>query len=138
MCFALIIILVAVQAAVAAPSPDTYVFNEIIPFLNATVYLLDGPANVSYAPTKPTTNLRPSLEQMKYYNYYCASMYCQYQLNDLSCKYCQKFKRDVSWQRGKKTFFLKESTYIYVSNSLLKFSVDEQRYGQYSLNYSFD
>lgn len=77
------------------PSADTFVLNTLIPYLNATNFLLDGPASVSYAPTTPTTNTKPSLEQMMYYNYYCASMYCQYQVIDLSCTYCANFSGDI-------------------------------------------
>lgn len=82
------------------PSSDTFVLNELIPFLQVGNFLFDGPAEVSYAPTTPTTNFRPTVNQMMYYNYYSASMYCQYQLNDLSCEHCRKFKGDVNKRKG--------------------------------------
>lgn len=97
-----IIMILIAQAALAkyTPSKDTFILNDLIPFLNATQFLLDGPAAVSYAPTTPTTNLKPSLNKMMYYNYYSASMYCQYEINDLSCTYCEKFRRDVNMHKG--------------------------------------
>lgn len=83
------------------PSTDDFILNTLIPYLNVTNFLLDGPASVSYALTTPTTNGKPTLEQMMYSNYYSASMYCQYQLSDLSCEYCAKFKGDVAKRKGK-------------------------------------
>ncbi|KAJ6635789.1 Lipase, partial [Pseudolycoriella hygida] len=56
----------------------------------------DGPAEISNAPTDPTTTMLPTLEQMMYYNYYTSSMYCPYDLKNLSCEYCVKFKKDVN------------------------------------------
>lgn len=76
------------------PSTETYVLMALVPTLNI-IDFLDGPASISHASTTPKTNSEPTLAQMKYYNYYAASMYCQYQLNDLSCDYCRKFKNDV-------------------------------------------
>lgn len=76
------------------PSSDTLAVLNLAPTLNS-VDFLDGPSSVSHASTIPTTNSQPTLTEMKYYNYYAAAMYCQYQLNDLSCTTCQKFKSDV-------------------------------------------
>lgn len=81
------------------PSTDALALHALLPILS-TVDLFDGPPRISNAPTKPTTNLKPTVEQMMYYNYYAASMYCQYQLNDLSCLYCKKFKNDVDKHTG--------------------------------------
>src|ERR1700761_6084937 len=76
------------------PSTDTYAFMALVPTLNAANFL-DGPANISHAPTTPTTNSEPTLDDMQYYNYISAAMYCQYQLNDLSCDYCRYFEEDI-------------------------------------------
>lgn len=82
------------------PSTEDFILTKLIPYLNATKFLLDGPDSVSYASTTPTTNIKPTRDQMMYYNYYCASMYCQYQVNDLSCDYCKKFKGDIAKRKG--------------------------------------
>ncbi|KAG4067502.1 hypothetical protein HA402_002779 [Bradysia odoriphaga] len=76
------------------PSLDTEAVMHLAPTLNS-VNLLDGPSCVSHASTTPTTNSQPTLTEMEYYTYYAAAMYCQYELNDLSCTPCQKFKSDV-------------------------------------------
>lgn len=81
------------------PSDDTLALLALVPSLN-TVNFLDGPSNISHAPTTPTTNSKPSLAEMMYYNYYTAAMYCQYELDDLSCDYCNKFKKDVYYHTG--------------------------------------
>lgn len=96
-------IISALTSAMAqyTPSTDAYALARLIPMLNATNFLFDGPANICYATTTAATNLKPTLQQMMYYNYYAASMYCQYQLSDLSCEYCQKFKYDVDLFKGK-------------------------------------
>lgn len=79
------------------PSADTLALAKLIPYLNPIDnYVFDGPAKICHAPTTPSTAGKPTLDQMKYYNYYAASMYCQYQLKDLSCKFCQFFKKDVN------------------------------------------
>lgn len=121
-------IAIGVTLAEFTPSKDQYLFTDLIPFLNATKFLLDGPACVSYAPTTPTTNKKPTLDQMMYYNYYSASMYCQYEINDLSCKYCQKFKKDVATHKG--------NTLINTQNGIglnvtFNGSSDEQRYDRH-------
>lgn len=82
------------------PSTDAYALSALIPMLSATNFLFDGPESVTNAQTTPTSNLRPTLKQMMYYNYYAAAMYCQYQLSDLSCEYCKKFKCDVDTYKG--------------------------------------
>lgn len=76
------------------PSDDVISVINLVSTLNF-VNLLDGPSSVSHAPTIPTTNSEPTLTQMQYYTYYAASMYCQYQLDDLSCDPCQEFINDV-------------------------------------------
>jgi hypothetical protein len=67
---------------------------RLVPFLDPEDFL-DGPARISHALTTPTTNSQPTLAEMEYYTYYAAAMYCQYELNDLSCTPCAKFKKDV-------------------------------------------
>ncbi|KAJ6641353.1 Tonsoku-like protein, partial [Pseudolycoriella hygida] len=77
------------------PSNDTYLLAELIPILRPlNNYMFDGPAHISQAPTSTKTTT-PTLDEMMYYNYYAASMYCQYYLNDLSCVFCDKFRADV-------------------------------------------
>lgn len=77
------------------PSNDTYLLAKLIPILSpVNNYIFDGPADISQAKTS-TRTIKPSLEQMMYYNYYSAAMYCQYNLNDLSCVFCDKFRNDV-------------------------------------------
>ncbi|KAJ6648388.1 Lipase [Pseudolycoriella hygida] len=76
------------------PSPDTAAVLKLLSLMNS-VDFLDGPKSVSNAKTTPTTNTQPILDQIKYYNFYAAAMYCQYQLNDLSCTPCQEFVKDV-------------------------------------------
>lgn len=61
---------------------------------------LDAPASISNARTTKNRNKLPSLEQMKYYNYYAVSMYYGYDHDDLSCKYCLKFRDDVWKHQG--------------------------------------
>lgn len=79
------------------PSTDTL---AVLKLLSNNLDALDGPATISHANTTPTTNLQPTLEQIQYYNNYAAAMYCQYQLNDLSCDPCKKFKDDVLKHTG--------------------------------------
>lgn len=104
---AVILLLMGLNGLLAqsTSSTDTYIFNDLLPLLHLGGFLLDGPANISYAPTTPTTNLKPTLQQMMYYNYYSAAMYCQYQLDDLSCSYCNKFKGDVFMRKGNEQIF---------------------------------
>lgn len=85
------------------PSADTLALANLLPYLSPIDnYLFDGPAEIVNAPTTPSTAAKPTLDNMMYYNYYAASMYCQYQLNDLSCKFCQHFKDNVNLYAGNK------------------------------------
>lgn len=77
-----------------APSTDTAAVINLVPTLNF-LNLLDGPSSISHGQTTPTTNSIPTLTQMKYYNNYAAAMYCQDDLDDLSCTPCQQFVNDV-------------------------------------------
>lgn len=77
-------------------------YKAILPVLNS-VNLFDGPYKASTASTTPSTTLRPTLAQIKYYNYYASSMYCLHELKKLSCECCQKFKKDVAKHTGKIT-----------------------------------
>lgn len=83
-------------------SSDEYLLGllKALPFLNS-IDLFDMPYSVSNAPTTPSTTIKPTLDQMKYYNYYTASMYCPYELEELSCEYCQRFKNDIVNHTGK-------------------------------------
>lgn len=67
----LLLVTVAFRVSVQyTPSTDAYALSALIPMLSITNFLFDGPANVSYAPTIPTSNPKPTLQQMMYYNYY--------------------------------------------------------------------
>lgn len=69
--------------------------NTIFSVLN-TVDLFDGPAKISHAPLPtPTKTTKPTVAQIRYYNYYAASAYCSYELKNLSCQYCAHFRDDV-------------------------------------------
>lgn len=91
-------IAVAFSSHSYTPSADSYLLGltQYLPLL-----LKDKPSNISSAPTTPATTIKPTLEQMKYYNYYATSMYATYELIELSCEYCQKFKDDVDLHTGK-------------------------------------
>lgn len=92
---------VAISSDSYTPSSDSYLLGlaKYLP-LFSSINLFDGPYSVSNAPTTPATTIKPTLKQMKYYNYYAASMYCPYDLDDLSCEYCRKFKNDVDKHTG--------------------------------------
>ncbi len=81
------------------PSSDTLSVMNLASTLNF-VPVFDGPADIAHADTIPTTNTQPTLELMQYYNYYAAAMYCQYELETLSCDLCKKFKNDVYDKTG--------------------------------------
>jgi len=91
--FVLSVIFVMGAVGQYTPQDNQFLLYSLRPFYNQ-VDLFDGPAALSQAPTT-TTIQKPTLDEMKYYNYYTASMYCPYQLSNLSCLYCQKFKGDV-------------------------------------------
>ncbi|KAJ6632650.1 Lipase [Pseudolycoriella hygida] len=85
------------ESTTYTPEIDQYVLKILIPLLNPLNGLLfDGPASVSNAPAKENKNKLPSVEQMNYYMYYAAAAYYGYDLKKLSCKYCSKFKDDIS------------------------------------------
>lgn len=71
------------------------VFNPIVGPL-----AFDGPAYVSNAPTPLNTNVLPTTNLLNYYMYYAAATYYGYELANLSCKYCLKFRCDVSDHEG--------------------------------------
>ncbi|KAJ6635787.1 Lipase, partial [Pseudolycoriella hygida] len=52
-------------------------------------------SSVCNAPTDPAKTKLPTLEDMMYFNYYAASMYSSFDLKNLTCEYCEKFKNDV-------------------------------------------
>lgn len=61
---------------------------------------LDGPESISNAQTPMNQNQLPTLEQMNYYMYYAASTYYGYDLQNLSCEYCLKFRDDLDSHQG--------------------------------------
>lgn len=82
------------------PSNDTYLLAKLIPILSpVNNYMFDGSPEITQCKTS-TRTIKPSLQQMMYYNYYSAAMYCQYYLNDLSCVFCEKFRNDVGAHTG--------------------------------------
>lgn len=89
------------------PGTDKYLLQALVPFLNPLNGLLfDGPANISSASTTASQHNLPNLEQMMYYNYYCASMYYGYGHADLSCEYCLKYKPDVFKHEGNRSIII--------------------------------
>lgn len=97
-----LMVMISLATSQNTPSNDTYLLAKLIPVLNpADNYMFDGPSDILNATTSTNTTM-PTLKQMMYYNYYAASMYCQYQLQNLSCVFCKKFKGDVDAYRGKK------------------------------------
>lgn len=120
------------------PSADTLALAKLIPFLNPLDnYLFDGPAEISHAPTRPSTAKKPTLDKMMYYNYYAASMYCQYKLNDLSCDHCKNFKNDVNSYAGNK--YGRMIFILHIDQSIQNsFSADEQRHRLYGTSGRFE
>lgn len=82
-------------------STDEFLLNlsELLPTFNP-INLFDGPTYISNAPATPTTTVKPTVQQMMYYNYYTASVNCMLLVNDLSCSYCQKIKGDINMYKG--------------------------------------
>lgn len=61
------------------------------------INVVDKPYTISNAAITTPVNIQlPSLVQMMYYNYYTASVNCPYQVQDLSCYYCDKIKNDIT------------------------------------------
>lgn len=85
-------------------SSDTFLSNlsALLPTFDV-INLFDGPKNISSAPATPTTTVKPTVQQMMYYNYYTASVNCMYLVDDLSCSYCQKIKGDITKYKGTST-----------------------------------
>lgn len=83
------------------PSSKTYLLGLVKEFpLFNQFNLYDGPSKISNAPTM-SASMTPTLEQMMYYNYYSTSMYCPYELANLTCDTCKKFKDDVTVHTGR-------------------------------------
>lgn len=90
------------------PSADEYLLGiqTLLPGFNA-INLFDGPRNVSSAAiTTPVMVLKPTLEDMMYYNYYTAAVNCPYQVQNLSCYYCPIIKKDIACYTGSKNLYL--------------------------------
>lgn len=84
------------------PASDEYLLKDLIPLLHPlNGLLLDGPASISNAPITLNRNKLPTVDQLKYYNYYAASTYYAYALCNLTCEYCLKFRNDVKKHKGK-------------------------------------
>lgn len=98
-CIILILTLCQIKGEEHTPSTDQYLFTQLSEKINY-IDLFDGPASVSQASAISAKTTQPSLDEIMYYNYFSASVYCSYQLEDLSCKYCQKFKSDISYHTG--------------------------------------
>jgi len=75
------------------PSNDTLAVLALFPNSSMTNFL-DGPGSVSHQLTTPTTNSEPSLQDLIYYNYYAAAVYCV-DGKGLNCSSCQNFKNDI-------------------------------------------
>lgn len=62
--------------------------------------LFDGPTSVCDGPTSANKHVLPTLDKLKYYMYFAASTYFSYDIEDLSCEYCLKFKDKVNNHTG--------------------------------------
>lgn len=83
------------------PGENEYLLEALSPVLSVLkYYVFDGPANITNAPTEENRNELPSVDQMMYYNYYCAATYDGYGLENLDCEYCKKFKDSVVYHQG--------------------------------------
>lgn len=80
---------------VYTPSDDEYLFSLLNTEPNRPLNLWDGPSSLSSAPTT-ISNTQFTEEELKYYNWFTAAMYCPYSLSDLSCCHCRHFNDSVT------------------------------------------
>lgn len=76
---------------------EDYIFYPALPLLNQ-LNVIDG-LPITNVSTTPTSNRLPTKAQMMYYNYYSAVNY-YYDLENLTCYYCQKIKPDIADHKG--------------------------------------
>ncbi|OXA44939.1 lipase [Folsomia candida] len=81
---------------VFTPSDDTLIFAQFPLQLAHPLALFDGPASISAAPTETVRTVSMTTEQIKYYNYFSAAVYCPTSLKTLSCCYCGHFNSTVT------------------------------------------
>lgn len=83
--------------------------QNLLPIFNK-INLFDGPSRISAAPiTTPVNVTKPTREEMMYYNYYTASVNCQYGVRTMTCGYCPKIKGDIYDFEGKISYILRVS-----------------------------
>ncbi|XP_037037057.1 lipase-like [Bradysia coprophila] len=80
------------------PSPDRYL--SVIQNLFSSYHknnLFDGPSSISAAKiATPIRTIKPTREEMMYYNYYTASINCPFGVRTMECGYCSKIKDDIT------------------------------------------
>ncbi|XP_021961427.2 lipase-like [Folsomia candida] len=77
-------------------SDDELIFAQFRLQLADPIALFDGPTSISAAPNETVNTITMTTEQIKYYNYFSASMYCPTSLATLSCCYCGQFNATVT------------------------------------------
>lgn len=96
-----LIALLSVARNTYTPSADQLLLKDLLPLLNIAGDLyLDGPYSVSAAPIGPKAYKKPTKQQVRYYAYVATAPYFGYDLNDLTCEPCLRFRRDVYGHRG--------------------------------------
>ncbi|KAJ6649733.1 Lipase [Pseudolycoriella hygida] len=75
------------------PDLEEYIFNPRLPLLSQ-LNIIDA-IPLTNATATSTSNRFPTKEQIIYYNYYAAVNYF-YDLQNLTCEYCEKIKPDIA------------------------------------------
>ncbi|OXA44938.1 Lipase [Folsomia candida] len=81
---------------VFTPSDDTLIFTQFALQRPNSVAQSDDAASISAAPTKTVRTVPMTTEQIIYYNYFSAAMYCPTSLKTLSCCHCGYFNSSVT------------------------------------------
>lgn len=85
------------------PSGDEYLLGiqKLIPSFNYKNFF-DGPSSISSAKmSSPIKAIKPTREEMMYYNYYTASVNSAFGVKTMECGYCSKIKNDITNFVGK-------------------------------------
>lgn len=79
------------------PDSSTYLPNFLNPLISQYANPFDFPVSLSQAYVSGPVNTQTvPFEEIRYYNYFAASIYCPYTIQNLSCCYCQHFNSTVS------------------------------------------
>ncbi|OXA43133.1 lipase [Folsomia candida] len=84
------------RADVFTRSDDELILAQFSELLDNNPVIFDGPVSVSEAPTQTTRTTPLTIEDLEYYTYFSASMYCPTSLKTLSCCYCGEFNATVT------------------------------------------